>query len=274
MNTIGWCIRILARGLDCIGLIFTGLANLLWELLPAVLPPDQLARHVQTRYETLYIHQMVPTHEEMEDDNLEAWEMDVLNRYRINSGRMLAMGTGWGREALAIARRGVTVVGVETNPVAVRASQRFARQAGIPAHFHRADLAALPYADASFDFALLATTMYSAIPGTEGRQAWLGRLSRLLRAGGLVMLSYERELPPPSRTRAISRPLNALLHRLPGANRDYRSGDSYSAEHYMHVFQSEEEIRTELTGAGAAIRELRWTRGYAVVSFPAARRET
>lgn len=267
MNAIGWCIRALAKGLDGIGLVFARLADLFWELLPAVLPPDRLARQVQSRYDSLYTPQRTPTKDELQEDNLEAWEMDVLNRYRINSGRMLAMGTGWGREALAIARRGTTVVGVEANPLAVLVAHRFARQAGIPAHFHRADFTALPYADASFDFALLATTMYSAIPGTSGRQAWLRRLSRLLKPGGLVLLSFEHELPQPSRTRAISRRLNALLHRLPGANQDYRLGDSYAAEHYMHVFQSEGEIRAELEEAKASIRELKWTQGYAIVTF-------
>jgi ubiquinone/menaquinone biosynthesis C-methylase UbiE len=269
MILLGWVIRIFARGLAFLGLTFTRLANFLWTLLPAILPPDQLSRHVQARYDAVYTAQSVPTKEEMSEDNLDAWEADVLTRYRINSGRLLAMGTGWGREALAIARRGVTVVGVETNPVAVRETHRFARQAGIPAHFHQADFTALPYADASFDYALLATTMYSAIPGTEGRQAWLGKLERLMRPGGLVMLSFERELPPPSRTRAISRPLIAFLQKLPGANRGYRAGDSYSAEHYMHAFQSEEEIRAELAGAGASVRELGWVKGYAIVAFPA-----
>lgn len=269
MNAVGWCIRLLAQGLDHIGRVFSRLADLLWELLPALLPPDQLARYVKARYDTLYLPRFIPPRGELEDDNLEAWEMEVLERYKINSGRMLAMGTGWGREALAIARRGLTVIGVETNPVAVREAQRFARQTGLSAHFHRADFAALPYADGSFDFALLATTMYSAIPGTTGRQAWLGRLRRLLKAGGLVLLSYERELPAPSRIKAISGRLNAFLHRLPGANLDYRPGDNYSTDHYMHAFQSEAEIRAELIGAGASIRELRWMRGYAVVDFPA-----
>jgi ubiquinone/menaquinone biosynthesis C-methylase UbiE len=269
MNTIGWCIRLLAQGLAFVGLTFTRMANFLWELIPAILSPDELTRHVQARYAPVYTPQSVPTKEEMENDNLDAWEVDVLERYRINSGRMLAMGTGWGREALSIARRGVMVIGVETNPVAVRETQRYASHAGISAYFHRADFTALPYADASFDFALIATTMYSAIPGTERRQAWLGRLGRLLKPGGLLMLSFDRELPPPSRTRAISRLLIALLQKLPGANRDFRPGDSYSAEHYMHSFRSEEEIRTELTGAGASIRELRWVKGYAIVNFPA-----
>jgi hypothetical protein len=83
------------------------------------------------------------------------------------------------------------------------------------------------------------------------------------------MLSFARELPPPSRTQAISRPLIAFLQKLPGANRDYRTGDSYSAEHYMHAFQNEEEIRAELAGAGVSICELGWVKGYAIVTFPA-----
>ncbi len=271
MSAVGWCIRILAKGLDVIGLVFARAADLLWDLLPAVLPPDRLARQVRSHYDRLYTPHQAPTKEELQEDRLEAWEMHVLTRYRINSGRLLAMGTGWGREALAIARRGVTVVGVETNPVALRVAQTYAAQAGISAHFHRADFTALPYADGSFDFAFLATTMYSAIPGMAKRQAWLTGLRRLLKPGGLVVLSFERKSHPPGRATAISRRLNTFLHRLPGANRDYRPGDSYAVEHYMHVFQSEGELRAELEGAGSSIHELRWTQGYAVVSFPKSR---
>lgn len=272
MNVIGWFIRLLARGLGTIGRMFLRLANLLWELVPALLPSDQLARQVQSRYDRMYTAARAPTEGELQEDNLEGWELQALDRYRVNSGRLLAMGTGWGREALAIARRGVTVVGIEANPVAVQVAHKFARLTEIPAHFHRADFSAPPYVDGSFDFAIMATTMYSAIPGTARRQAWLSRLGRLLKPGGLVLLSFEHEQPGPSRTKALGRVLNAVLHRLPGCNHDYRPGDTYSAEHYMHVFQSEQEIRAELIGAGASIRELGWARGYAVVSFPASGR--
>lgn len=51
MNAIGWCIRVLANGLEGLANVFTRAANLLWELVPAVLPPDRLARLVQTRYD-------------------------------------------------------------------------------------------------------------------------------------------------------------------------------------------------------------------------------
>jgi len=267
MIALGWCIRVLAQGLAWFGLLFTRMANVLWRLLPAILSPDQLSRHVRGFYDALYTPDAAPTKDEMDDDGLDTWELDVLNRYRINSGRLLAMGTGWGREALAIARRGVTVVGVDANPVAVREAHRYARQAGIPAHFHRADFAALPYANASFDYALLTATMYSAIPGIKRRRAWLSHLHRLLKPGGVLILSFDRALPPPSRTEAFLKPVIAFLQKLPGANRDYQPGDNYSAEHYMHTFKDEHEIRTELIGAGVVIRELKWAKGYAVVSF-------
>lgn len=267
MTIVGWFIHAFARVLRILGLTFTRMSNLLQELLPALLPPNQLFKDVRGRYETIYTAQSSFTQAEMEDQGLDMWEADVMDRYRINTGRMLAMGTGRGREAIAIARRGVTVVGVEINSNAVQEAQRFALASGISARFHRADFMALPYADASFDFALLATTMYSAIPGTAERQAWLGKLGRLLKTGGLVIVSFERELAPPARTRTISKPLNAVLHKLPGANRGYQPGDSYSAEHYMHVFQSEDEIQAELLGAGAHIRELNWVKGYAITTF-------
>lgn len=266
MSVVGWFIRMLARCLEIISFMFSGMANLLRGLLPALLPPEQLIRQVRTRYDTIYDAQYVPAY--ADDEDLDAWEADVLNRYKINSGRILIMGSGCGRETIAIARRGVAAVGVETNPVAVRAAQQFARKTGVSACFHRADLTTLPYADASFDFAMLSTTMYSAIPGTTGRQAWLADLGRRLKPGGLAILSFERERPPISRVRVFCTHLNTILHKIPGANHAYQPGDDYSAGHYIHVFQKEEEVRAEMIGAGAHICELNWVRGYAIVTFP------
>jgi ubiquinone/menaquinone biosynthesis C-methylase UbiE len=266
MKVLGWIIQTVAGSLDALGLTFTRSAKLLQEFLPAVLPPDQLSRQIPVYYRKAYTSQPPPTEAELADDGLEMWEADVLNRYRIGSGHLLAMGTGWGREALALARRGLTVFAVEIDPVAVRTAQRFARRTGLSAHFHRASFTALPFADNSFDVALLSSTMYSAIPGSRMRQAWLADLVRLLKRDGLAILSFERELPPPSRLRTWARPVNALLHRLPGANHAYEPGDTYTADHYMHAFRHETEMRQELSAAGVQVRELNWMRGYAVVT--------
>jgi hypothetical protein len=45
--------------------------------------------------------------------------------------------------------------------------------------------------------------------------------------------------------------LNAWLAGLPGANPSYQAGDLVSHDHFLHAFLSEEELRSELTEAGA-----------------------
>jgi SAM-dependent methyltransferase len=269
MNVGGLLIRVLARCLEFVASELSRAAYFLRSLLPALLPPDQLLKQVRSSYDKIYDHRNIPTNDAIGGDSLDPWETDVLNRYKINSGRMLVMGSGWGREAIPIARRGVTVVAMETNPVAVRTAQRFVKTAGLSAWFHRADFTVFPYAGGSFDFAMLASGMYSAIPGVAGRHAWLENLGRQLRPGGHAILSFQGEYRAPSRRRAFRLHLNAILHKIPGANRTYQPGDDCSSGHYLHVFQKEEELRTELIGAGAHICELHWVKGYAIVTFSA-----
>ena len=59
---------------------------------------------------------------------------------------MLVLGSGLGRESLAIAQRGVTVVGVDTNDLAVRTAVQFAGTMGARAHFSIASFLELPFA--------------------------------------------------------------------------------------------------------------------------------
>jgi ubiquinone/menaquinone biosynthesis C-methylase UbiE len=198
---------------------------------------------------------------------LDAWETDVLDRYKIRSGRMLVLGSGWGREAFAISRRGITVVGIDTNAAAVRAAQARATTMGVSARFHRANLFDLPYKSHSFEWVLLSSIMYSVIPGRGVRQAWLRHIRQCLTKDGLVILSFTREYSPPTLARTMLFRLNAFLSTLPGTNAACQPGDRYETGHFMHVFQSEEEIRNELTEAGAVIQELSWTNCYAAVTF-------
>jgi ubiquinone/menaquinone biosynthesis C-methylase UbiE len=184
-------------------------------------------------------------------------------------GLMLIMGCGRGREAIAIARRGISVVGVDSNRAAVQTAQRLAKISGVPARFHLADYLVLPYVSLVFDYAILSATMYSVIPGMAQRQAWLNDLCRVLKPEGLLILSFAEEHWGNQRSRLgrLLVRLTTILARLPGGNHGYQVGDTCGHGHFMHTFQDEEEIRRELDGAGALIRELDWTRGFAVVDF-------
>jgi ubiquinone/menaquinone biosynthesis C-methylase UbiE len=245
---------------------FDRLASFLCGFIPVLSPPDQISARVRTHYHSTYAE--IARRADLnwkKDCRLEPIETEIFDRHRIHSGKMLVLGSGWGREAIAIAQRGVEVVGMDTDFTAVRTARELAKAAGVSARFHQADFLELPYASSSFDFALMSHNMYSAIPGSSRRQAWLADLDRLLKPNGLVMLSFLPEQLPVPRLRRLSTSLNATLAKLPGTNRDYQPGDDCVGEHFIHWFEDMDEIRKELDGAGVTILEINWE-GMAVVT--------
>ncbi|MGH2400060.1 MAG: class I SAM-dependent methyltransferase, partial [bacterium] len=271
MTLVGYVIRGLARWFQRVGDVFRRVANLLYGFLPALLPPAELTAGLGKYYASVYTERFVPWAEEALQDGLEAWEIEVLDRYQLRKGRMLVLGSGWGREALAIARRGVSVVGIDTNEAAVRTAQRRADAAGVPARFHRASFLNLPYRSAAWDYVLMSRSMYSATPGAKARQSLLAGLVRVLKPEGLLILSFLPEQRPVSRSKRLATSMNRRLVKLPGANPSYQVGDGCIAGHFLHAFQDEAEISGELRGAGVVVREINWPRGFAVVAAPSSR---
>ncbi len=266
MRLLGSLIRLVAKISQAISVFFNRVSRLLDGLVPAVLPPSQLNALTRESYVDYYSKESTKEDLRQKGDALEQWETQVFNMYHVDAGRMLVLGSGLGRESIAIAQRGVTVVGVDTNDLAVRTAVQSARTMGVRAHFSLASFLELPFASASFDFVLLTDVMYSAIPDASARQTWLTGLRHVLKPNGLVILSFESEREPASRLKPICGRLNAVLVKLPGMNKAYRSGDTYAYGHFMHFFQDEREIRNELLGAHVAIQELNWAHGFAVVT--------
>jgi SAM-dependent methyltransferase len=267
IRVIRYFVLFLARRCRAAGSLCSLLSDFFNGLLPALLPPPELSRLLQQHYAHLYSDEFVRQAQDW-IDFLVRWEAEVLGRYQITSGRMLVLGSGVGRESIAIARIGVSVVGVDTNLTAVRFAHQMARTLGVPARFLQANFLQLPHRSGCFDFVLLSQVMYSAIPGRSQRLTLLTDLRRLLKPKGLVILSFLPEQPERSRLRKLCRRLNMMLVRLPGANMAYQPGDRCDAEHFLHRFQDEEEIRRDLSGAGALIQDLDWIRGFAVLTFP------
>lgn len=268
MQIIGYLIHLLAKCLESVGSLFRFSAGLLNGFLPVLLTPAQLTKLTRSCYRNTYTDEFSSRILAFDEQNLAPSEADILDRYNLRSGRMLVLGSGCGRETIAIARRGIEAVGVESNDIAVRAASRLAKRLGVRAHFQQADFLSPPYLPASFDYVLLSSIMYSAIPGMSLRQAWLRDLFRILTPDGLGILSFESKHAPRSRLGMLRIRLNRMLAKLPGANSAYQTGDNCTDGHFLHEFQDEEEIRRELTNTGLMIRELNWSRGFAVVTRP------
>ncbi len=263
----------LARFFDVFGNWAYRVSKLLYSLVPVFLGPKEISGFIRDYYRTVYPEDAVEEWLPDSAPDLTPWEVKLFDRHNVRSGRMLVLGSGSGRESVALAHRGVRVIGVDTNAAAVRIAHRLARQEGAAVSFHMGIFLDLPYGPASFDFVFLSSNMLSSIPGSTQRQSFLAGLDRVLKTGGLAVVGFLREQREPSRIKRMSWRLYRLLARLPWANHLYQPGDECLAGHFFHAFQHEAEIRAELARAGARIRELNWTRGLVVLDFPSTQRK-
>jgi SAM-dependent methyltransferase len=69
----------------------------------------------------------------------------------LSKQRILDVGTGTGRAALALARRGARVAGIDASTEMLSVARRRAAEAGLPIEFTEADAHSLPFPDRSFD---------------------------------------------------------------------------------------------------------------------------
>ncbi|HXW03708.1 MAG TPA: class I SAM-dependent methyltransferase [Vicinamibacterales bacterium] len=90
---------------------------------------------------------------------------------------ILDVGTGTGRAAIALARRGAAVTGVDASDTMLAVARRRAREAGAAVTFEQGDAHALEYADRSFD-AVVCLRVIMHTPDWRGSLAELCRVAR------------------------------------------------------------------------------------------------
>lgn len=110
---------------------------------------------------------------------LETQEAILIDALAPGPGRSIAdIGTGTGRAALALAKTGADVVGVDASAEMLAVAERRAREAGLVVRFERGDAHALPLADRSVDAAVCLRVLMH----TPDWRVCLGELCRISRA--------------------------------------------------------------------------------------------
>lgn len=101
--------------------------------------------------------------------------------------RVLDAGCGPGRHAIALARRGIEVVGVDVSPEFLATARRAA--AGLPAEFFECDVRALAF-DREFDAVVcLCQGGFGLLGGRDDERDVIERFARALRPGGRLALT-------------------------------------------------------------------------------------
>ncbi len=117
-------------------------------------------------------------------------EVDFLvDALALESGmRVLDVGCGPGRHSLALARRGVDVVGVDHSPEFVRLARDAAATEGLPATFEELDVRELER-PGEFDAAICLCQGGFGLLGGRDETAVFGRIAATLRPGGRLAAS-------------------------------------------------------------------------------------
>ncbi|WP_052350775.1 methyltransferase domain-containing protein [Paenibacillus gorillae] len=132
--------------------------------------------------ERLVVNQEVKTHyADVYEEHLSRYELAC--RY-VNGLRVLdaACGAGYGSAMLSQAGA-VEVLGVDVDSDSVRLAERDYSRAGV--RFATADVLALPFADEEFD----AVISFETIEHVDQGAAWIAESARVLKAGGLFIVS-------------------------------------------------------------------------------------
>ena len=114
--------------------------------------------------------------------------------------RVLDLGCGHGRHAIALARRGFDVTGVDLVPAMVDRARREAARAGVSVELRVGDMRAIDD-DARYDRAVMLFDAFGFMPDGDSVEI-LRRVARALRPGGMLCVDVRnrdwiaRALPP------------------------------------------------------------------------------
>src|SRR2546425_1768508 len=155
------------------------------------------------------------------DDWLGTWELTLVERYFTHKGELLDLACGAGREALLLARLGLTVTACDWSPRMIAEAQRRAQEANLPIRFEVSDLYDLRYPENAFDYVLLTNIAYSLLFPRWRRVRFLRQVSSALKSGGLCIISFVTEDGSPS-PRGLSLRLLEGLRRCAPFNKEYQ----------------------------------------------------
>ena len=175
-----------------------------------------------------------------------AWERAAIETHFQDCRRLLLIGAGGGREALALARLGYQVDGVECHPGLAAYANRLLAAEGLAAHIHPTPRDAVPAHGGPYDGVIVGWGAYMLIQGRRRRIAFLRALRAQALPSAPLLLSFFARQGTERRYRLVAAMAN-FLRRL--RRRDLAQVGDALEPNYVHYF-TEPELTAELAEAG------------------------
>lgn len=122
---------------------------------------------------------------------LQQAEQEMVTRYLPPEGRLLDVGCGAGRAVLALDKAGYRVTGIDLSLPMLLAGRSLSAKARLAG----ANVVALPFADHTFQAALMFFGALQHIPGKDNRRRALAEIHRLVKPGGHLVLGLDNLAP-------------------------------------------------------------------------------
>ena len=174
--------------------------------------------------------------------------------------------SGGGRESLDLARKGFEVTGIDACVPLVEHARERAADMSLTCRFEIGDMFDVRAPKIKYDALFLTQITYSAIPTRQRRIAFLTTARTLLADDGFFYLEFADDLegePNGWRFR-----IKQCVAKLFEGNLELEIGDVYECDHFWHYFQNEPELVSEFQSAGFAVAEVKFAKGYAVLTLP------
>ncbi len=117
------------------------------------------------------------------------WEKTVCERYHSRVGRVLDIGCGCGREAIAVAALGHAVTGIDLSSAQIEIARETALRAGCRIDFRPTSGGRLDFPNDSFDHVLIWSQVIGNVPGRNNRLQLLREVFRVMATPGTLSLS-------------------------------------------------------------------------------------
>lgn len=182
-------------------------------------------------------------------------EKALLAAIPLRSGSALVLGSGGGREAIALAKDGFSVTAVDYLPAMVEATLANARKAGVTVSGSVQEISGLELPAASFDLAWLSAGMYSCVPTRKRRVNMLRRIASALKPGGYfaTQMIWRECLSPQGKAGGVRR----VIAWLALGNVHFEPGDRiWNDREFMHIFFDKNVVRAELEEGGFDLVQL------------------
>jgi SAM-dependent methyltransferase len=225
--------------------------------------PRDSFRSVAEKYDS---KEEVDFHSRTISEGLEEWEELAVKSWKAKA-KVLDVGCGAGREAIALAKIGFEVTGIDISPIMIAQAIKIAKKEGLNMNFKVQNVADIEYPAKSFDYVLFSRGVYSYLPTKKLRMRILKKIRDILKPDGMLFFTvYYRD------KRLFSR-LNIMgfFRRL----RNVFFKEKYESEPgdlmvryvspastperlcFCHFFSSPDEVSQEVRAAGMTLVEVR-----------------